>query len=156
MKFKMLVIPMLLAAASLAGANPKFTKISTSVDQVTGDVTVSFQESGLGGGDTFTYQVTGSAEITSACFNKSGKIANDSKKTSVTGTVAASGTFTSAKNGSVKGAVVVEAPTPANLDCPGGQTERVVAVKYWNLMLTSSSGGSAGIPDVNVTFYQVP
>src|SRR6059036_2012778 len=56
-------------------------------------------------------------------------------------TVTAQGTFTSGKNGSVRGSLTVS-PPPSTLTCPGGQNIVLVSVDYTNVSLSSSAGGT--------------
>src|SRR5215218_1167312 len=94
-------------------------------------VTVNFKLAGLGDNETVTVATTADASATYACRNKGGNFPSDPKKTDVTGTVTASGQFSSGKNGSVTGSLeLLPPPPPTTLTCPGGQRRVLVSVTY--------------------------
>jgi hypothetical protein len=119
-------------------------------------VTVNFKLAGLGDNETVTVATTADASATYACRNKGGNFPSDPKKTDVTGTVTASGQFSSGKNGSVTGSLeLLPPPPPTTLTCPGGQRRVLVSVTYENVVVTGS-GDSASIPGTFTrTFFNI-
>ena len=139
----MIAAPVVFAAAlgTALAASPHFLKadnqgISGSTD------TITFKIAGLG--DTVTTTVTASAEAAAlyACQNNGGNFPADPKKQEETGTVSASGEFTSGKNGSITGGLTLSAPD-STLNCPGGQTEVLVCVEFENKRVSEPAAGTA-------------
>ena len=129
------------ALGTALAASPHFLRavnqgISDSTD------TITFKIAGLG--DTVTTTVTASAEAAAlyACQNNGGNFPSDPKKQEETGTVSASGEFTSGKNGSITGGLTLSAPA-STLDCPGGQTEVLACVEFENKRVSEPAAGEA-------------
>ena len=157
-----LLIPMAAAVAALllfaspaSAANPHFLRASASGPSGSGDLVVNFKIAGLG--DTVTTTVTATANATAvyACQNNGGNFPSDPKKTTVSGPVSASGSFTSGKNGQITGSLTLSPPA-STLDCPPGQHEVLVSVTYTNVAVSAPDAGTASIPGTfSRTFFTI-
>ena len=97
------VLSMLLVAFSASVAlaqNPHFINASGTVNN-NGSLTVSFKEAGLGDNQLISYVLTADATATYVCVNRGGANPSAQNKTTVSGPVSATGTFSSGKNGQV-------------------------------------------------------
>ena len=101
---------------------------------------IACPEAGLGTNQNINYTLSANASATYVCVNKGGANPSASNKTNVAGPVSASGTFNSGKNGNVTASLTVS-PPPANLNCPGGQTQQVASVTYTGVTLTDTTNG---------------
>jgi hypothetical protein len=128
-------------ANNVCGQSPHFLKCSASGVNADGSLQACFKIAGLGSNQQLT--VTASADATAVwgCLNHGGQCPN-SKVTS-TGTVTASGTFTSGQNGQITGCLGVEPPSPpAGFGCPNGQRLVLVSVTYTNVSVSAPGAGS--------------
>jgi hypothetical protein len=69
--------------------------------QVTGVLTCSWKEAGLGDNQNTEYKCEAQASATYVCVNNGGSNPSAKNKTNVTGEVSATGTFSSGKNGAI-------------------------------------------------------
>lgn len=135
-----------LAAPALA-ANPHFTSVSIVAASNYG-ATATFQEAGLGAGQTVTITASGTYTAVFQCLNGGGKNPTATKFTEETGSASKSGSFTATKNGSIKGSLTLAAPSTATdlatntLVCPNGQTEKLTEVS-WSVSLRDDTTGAA-------------
>ena len=105
-------------------------------------LTVSWKAAGLGNTiDSVDFALTGTADVTSQCFTKSGNPVNGVPKSEVVD-VDVTGTFP-VRNGSVTGALTVE--PLSTLQCTGKQEVRILAVSF-DLTLTGDD-----LPPVHLT-----
>ena len=128
-------------ATTVRAQNPHFLSCDVSGVNSNGTLSSDFRIAGLGSNVTITVTASADATATYACLNKGQSCPNAANKSTVTGTVTAQGTFTSGKNGSVRGSLTVN-PPPSTLTCPGGQNMVLVSVDYTNVSLSSSAGGT--------------
>jgi len=128
-------------ATTVRAQNPHFLSCDVSGVNSNGTLSSDFRIAGLGSNVTITVTASADATATYACLNKGQSCPNAANKSTVTGTVTAQGTFTSGKNGSVRGSLTVN-PPPNTLTCPGGQNMVLVSVDYTNVSLSSSAGGT--------------
>jgi len=128
-------------ATTVRAQNPHFLSCDVSGVNSNGTLSSDFRIAGLGSNVTITVTASADATATYACLNKGQSCPNAANKSTVTGTVTAQGTFTSGKNGSVRGSLTVS-PPPSTLTCPGGQNMVLVSVDYTNVSLSSSAGGT--------------
>jgi hypothetical protein len=134
--------------------NPHFIRSSASGPNNAGNLSVNFKIAGLGDNVTITVTTTADATAVYACRNNGGNFPSDPKKTDETGTVEASGDFTSGQNGQVNGSLTLM-PPPTDLDCPGGQREVLVSVSYTNVEV-SGGGDTESIPGTfSRTFFNL-
>lgn len=121
-----------------------------------GSLEVGFKIAGLGAAVTTDVTAGADAEATWACRNHGGQWPADPKKTTVAGPVAATGTFTSGKNGAIQATLILPAPgveDPAGF-CPGGQVLTLVAISYTNVDLDNDLAGVYLLPGAyEVVFY---
>jgi hypothetical protein len=113
------------ASATLSGAN----------------LVVNFKEAGLGTNQNINYTATADATATYVCVNKGGKNPSAQNKTTVSGPVSASGTFSSGKNGNVTASLTLNPPSSGGFSCPGGQSLEVAQVVYTNVAITDTTNG---------------
>src|SRR6266566_6342157 len=131
-----LALAALVWTTGLASAqNPHFIKASASLDNA-GDLVCSFKEAGLGDTET-TYTCQADAAVTCTCVTNSGKCPAAANKVSFSSSVSQQGTF-DPHNGTVSATLTATAPAcPASNPptCGGGQTLKLSAVTYTNIVL---------------------
>lgn len=142
----LLAVTAFMAQGALAG-NPHFVRATASGPNDAGELTVNFKIAGLG--DNVTTTVTASADATAvfACRNNGGNFPSDPKKQEVTGPVSASDEFASGKNGQITGSLVIS-PPESTLDCPPGQEEVFISIRYTNVQVSEPNAGTESIPGV--------
>jgi hypothetical protein len=136
---RLLVVPLLVAAAvvmfaSVAQADsPHYIKGPTAT--VSGNsLTVSWKAAGLGNtATTADFNLTGTADVTSQCFTKSGNPVNGVPKHE-TVNVDVTGTF-AVRNGQTTGSLTVS--PLSTLTCTGNQQVRILSVSF-DLTLTGN------------------
>ena len=137
------------AAASIAVAVPAFAAsphfVSASAAQSGNGVAVSFKEAGLGSSTVVTIKAEAIYSAVFQCINGGGKNPSAANKTSVEGSAAKSGSFTSDKNGQVTGSLTLDAPTVEDngFTCPGGQKETLTQLTWSAITLTDLTSGAA-------------
>ena len=127
-------------AITVWAQSPHFLGCSASGVNSDGTLNVSFRIAGLGSNQSLTVTASADANATYGCLNHGQQCPNAANKVDVSGTVTASGTFTSGKNGSVRGSLTVN-PPPTTLTCPGGQKLILVSVSYTNVSLSAPGAG---------------
>lgn len=105
------------------------------------NLTVSFKEAGLGTNELINYTASADATATYVCVNKGGANPSASNKTTVSGPVSASGTFSSGKNGNVTASLTIGPPGPGSFSCPKGQREAIAQVTYTNVAISDTTNG---------------
>jgi hypothetical protein len=128
-----------LAAVPALAQNPHFIRASGSVNNTTGALTVSFKEAGLGTNQLIDYTLTADATATYVCVNRGGGNPSAQNKTTVSGPVTASGTFSSGKNGQVTASLTAGPPGPGSFTCPPGQSRELAQASYTNIVLTDTT-----------------
>ena len=128
-------------ATTVRAQNPHFLSCDVTGVNSNGTLSSNFRIAGLGSNVSITVTASADATATYGCLNGGQNCPNAANKSTVTGTVTAQGTFTSGKNGSVRGSLTVS-PPPSTLTCPGGQNMVLVSVDYTNVSLSSSAGGT--------------
>jgi hypothetical protein len=123
-------------ATTVRADNPHFNKCGASGVNSDGTLNATFTLAGLGKNQTIDVTASADADATYGCLNNGGSCPNAANKVEVTGTVTANGTFTSGKNGSIKGSLTVDPPA-TTLTCPGGQTLILVSVTYTNVSVSA-------------------
>jgi hypothetical protein len=98
----------------------------------------SFKEAGLGTNQLINYACTADATAVYVCVNRGGGNPSASNKTTVSGPVVGTGTFSSGKNGQVVASVTVE-PPPSDISCPSGQSLELASVIYTNVEMTDTT-----------------
>jgi hypothetical protein len=123
---------LLVFSAVAIAANPHF--IGTPTATVSGDsLTVSFKAAGLGNAQGATFNLTGTVQVYSRCYNRGGnKPQADNKQETID--INQTETFP-VRNGQTTGSFTVTAP-PSTLTCPGNQVVVVESVDYSDLVLT--------------------
>ena len=128
-------------ATTVRAQNPHFLSCDVSGVNSNGTLSSDFRIAGLGSNVLITVTVTADASAVYACLNHGQKCPSAANKSTVTGTVTAQGTFTSGKNGSVRGSLTVNPPPNTTLRCPGGQTLVLVSVSYTNVSVSAPGAG---------------
>jgi hypothetical protein len=128
-------------ATTVRAQNPHFLSCGASGVNADGSLNVDFRIAGLGSNQTIT--VTASADGTAvyACLNHGQKCPSAANKSTATGTVTASGQFTSGKNGSIRGTLTVDPPANSSLTCPNGQKLVLVSVDFTNVTVSAPGAG---------------
>lgn len=127
----------------LAMAQPAFAQnehfIRVSAELTGTNLTVSFKEAGLGNNQNIDYLLTADSTVTYVCVNRGGANPSASNKTTITGPVSATGTFSSGKNGQVTASLTLQPPGPGDFSCPPGQSLAIAQVSYFNVVLTDTT-----------------
>ena len=143
-----------LSAGPAFADSPHFTRASASGPDAAGQLAVDFKMAGLGDNVTITITTTADATALFACQNNGGNFPSDPKKQLVSGPVSASDDFTSGKNGSVSGSLILSPPA-STLVCPGGQRVVLANVSYTDVQI-AGGGDVASIPGTfSRTFFNV-
>jgi hypothetical protein len=137
------LMAVVLAAVPALAQNEHFIRASGSVNNTTGALTVSFKEAGLGTNQLINYTLTADATATYVCVNRGGGNPSAQNKTTVSGPVTASGTFSSGKNGQVTESLTAGLPGPGSFSCPPGQSREIAQVSYTNIVLTDTTNNVA-------------
>jgi len=130
---------LLLAAATAWAQSPHFVGKVTATLVAGNSVQVCFKEAGLGNNQSIDYTASGNATATFVCVNNGGNCPNAANKTTVSGPVAATGTFNSGKNGSISQCLTIQPPGAGGFTCPGGQTRTLSQVSYSGLKITDTT-----------------
>jgi hypothetical protein len=127
------------AAAPALAVSPHF--ISASAHLSGTNLVVNFKEAGLGTNQLITYEASADATATYVCVNNGGANPSASNKTTVSGPVSATGTFSSGKNGNVVASLTLNPPGPGGFSCPKGQSLQIAQVTYTNVSITDTTNG---------------
>jgi hypothetical protein len=128
-------------ATTVRAQNPHFLSCDVSGVNSNGTLSSDFRIAGLGSNVSITVTVTADASAVYACLNHGQKCPNAANKSTVTGTVTAQGTFTSGKNGSIRGSLEIDPPSNASLTCPNGQRLVLVSVDFTNVSVSAPGAG---------------
>jgi hypothetical protein len=132
-----LAIALLALTISTAfAAAPHFISASASING--GNLVVSWKEAGLGDNQLIHYTVSADATATYVCVNGGNHNPSASNKTTVSGPVSASGTFSSGKNGNITASLSAAPPSAPDF-CPNGQKTELALVTYTNITLTDTT-----------------
>jgi hypothetical protein len=116
------------------------------------DLSVSWKEAGLGNNQLIGYTASADATATYACINNGGNHPQASNKTSVSGPVSASGTFSSGMNGQITASLNADEPESTNF-CPGGQSFVLASVSYTGVQLCDTTDSLCeSLPALSQTF----
>ena len=139
-KLSILILTMLalsgFMATTVRAQSPHFLGCSASGVNSDGSLDVSFRIAGLGSNQSLTVTASADANATYGCLNHGQQCPNAANKVSVSDRVTAQGTFTSGKNGSIRGSLTVDPPA-TTLTCLGGQTLVLVSVSYTNVSVSA-------------------
>jgi hypothetical protein len=134
------LLAMVLAAPPALAVSPHFVSASAQLSGT--NLVVSFKEAGLGTNQLINYTASADATATYVCVNRGGANPSASNKTTVSGPVSASGTFSSGKNGNVSASLtLMPPPPPSTFSCPNGQSEATAEVSYTNVAITDTTNG---------------
>jgi len=140
----MMLAGLVMAAPAALAVSPHFVSASATVN-ADGSLTVTFKEAGLGTNQLISYEAGANAAATYVCVNNGGASPSAANKTTVSGPVSATGTFSSGKNGNVTASLTLSPPPPpppATFSCPKGQTgPQLAQVSYTSVSLTDTTNG---------------
>jgi hypothetical protein len=142
MRRMLLIVVAAFATAAIAvpvalAVSPHFISASGTLN-ANGSLTANFKEAGLGTNQNINYTLSADATATYVCVNKGGANPSAQNKTTVSGPVSASGTFSSGKNGNVTASLTVN-PPPSDISCPNGQRLELASVSYTDVTLTDTT-----------------
>jgi len=147
LKSCLITIAILWAGDALA-VSPHFITATDAINNVTGVLTCSWKEAGLGNNQNIDYKCEAQANATYVCVNGGGKNPSASNKTNVAGPVSSTGTFNSGKNGAITASLSVSPPGPGSFSCPGGQSLELAQVSYSSVFLIDLTNGvQVQLPD---------
>jgi hypothetical protein len=127
-----------LAITAVWAQNPHF--VGTPSATLSGNnANVCFKEAGLGTNELVTYVASANATATFVCVNGGGQCPNAANKTTVSGPVSATGTFSSGKNGSISQCLQLEPPSAGSFSCPSGQTLTLADVSYSDISIEDTT-----------------
>jgi hypothetical protein len=142
-RFGMAVVAaMLLMALAIPAAfadSPHF--ISARANLSRSNRIVSFKEAGLGTNQLITYVASADATAVYVCVNNGGANPSAKNKTTVSGPVSATGTFSSGKNGNVTASLTLNPPSAGGFSCPSGQDLEVASVTYTKFAISDTTNG---------------
>jgi hypothetical protein len=133
------VVGLIMGSSAAWADSPHFIRASASLSGT--NLVVSFKEAGLGTNQNITYTATADSTVTYVCVNRGGANPSASNKTTISGPVSASGTFSSGKNGSVTASLTLNPPGPGGFTCPSGQSLQIAEVSYTNVTITDTTNG---------------
>jgi hypothetical protein len=144
MKRRMAIVALVFVAFALIAqqalaVSPHFVSASARLSGT--NLVVSFKEAGLGTNQLINYTASADATVTYVCVNRGGGNPSASNKTTITGPVSASGTFSSGKNGNVTASLTLNPPGPGSFSCPPGQSLEIAQVVYTNVAITDTTNG---------------
>src|SRR6266516_4328279 len=119
----MMLAGFVMAAPAALAVSPHFISASGTLN-ADGSLTVKFKEAGLGTNQNINYLLTANPSA--------------QNKTTVSGPVSATGTFSSGKNGKVTASLTVS-PPPSDITCPPGQSLQLTSVSYTGVTLTDTT-----------------
>ncbi|WP_211609263.1 hypothetical protein [Halogranum amylolyticum] len=125
---------LLATSQPVAAANPHFIRCSARGPDNAGNLEVVWKEAGLGDNQNIDYEASANATAVYACINRGGKYPQATNKESFEGSVSATGTFSSGKNGQINGSLTLM-PPESTWDCPPGQQEVLASVSYSNVKI---------------------
>ena len=140
---RMLVVLAAVCATAAIGVpvalavSPHFISASATLSGT--NLVVNFKEAGLGTNQLINYTASADATATYVCVNRGGANPSASNKTTVSGPVTASGTFSSGKNGNVVASLTLMPPSAGSFSCPSGQTLAIAQVTYTNVAITDTT-----------------
>ena len=137
-------------AITVLAQNAHFMSCSSSTDNSTGCLSVSFRIAGLGAGATDTITASTTAHETWGCLNHGQQCPNAANKFTTSEGLTGNATVTAGHNGSASGTISLSPARPADF-CPHGQRMVLISVRYSDVTLTNSAtsdtcttdGGSA-------------
>lgn len=138
----MLVAALLTLALSVSAAfaeSPHFINASARLSGA--NLVVSFKEAGLGNNQLINYVASADATAVYVCVNNGGGNPSAKNKTTVSGPVSASGTFSSGKNGTISQSLTINPPSAGSFSCPSGQDLELASVSYTNVAISDTTNG---------------
>lgn len=126
-------------ATPAQAVSPHFVRASADLSGT--NLVVSFKEAGLGTNQLITYVAAADSTVTYVCVNRGGANPSAQNKTTISGPVSATGTFSSGKNGQVTASLTLNPPGSGGFSCPSGQSLQIAQVTYTNVTITDTTNG---------------
>ena len=126
-------------ATTAQAVSPHFVQASAHLSGT--NLVVDFKEAGLGTNQLIRYTASADSTVTYVCVNRGGANPSASNKTTISGPVSASGSFSSGKNGQVTASLTLNPPGPGSFSCPSGQSLQIAQVSYTNVAITDTTNG---------------
>ena len=126
-----------LGAQPALAVSPHFVRADAHLSGV--NLVVDFKEAGLGTNQLISYTASADSTVTYVCVNRGGSNPSAQNKTTVSGPVSATGTFSSGKNGQVTASLTLMPPGPGSFSCPPGQSLEIAQVTYTNVAITDTT-----------------
>ena len=126
-------------ATPAQAVSPHFVRADAQLSGT--NLVVNFKEAGLGTNQLITYVAAADSTVTYVCVNRGGANPSAQNKTTISGPVSATGTFSSGKNGQVTASLTVNPPGPGSFSCPSGQSLEIAQVSYSNVTITDTTNG---------------
>jgi hypothetical protein len=126
-------------ATTAQAVSPHFVNASAHLSGT--NLVVDFKEAGLGTNQQIVYVASADSTVTYVCVNRGGSNPSAQNKTTISGPVSASGTFSSGKNGQVTASLTLEPPGAGSFSCPSGQSLQIAQVSYTNATISDTTNG---------------
>jgi hypothetical protein len=134
LKSQLIALATLSVIGGALAANAHFVRGPTASLSGT-TVTVTWKEAGLGNDALVEYRADALVAARYQCVNHGGKCPAASNKQSISANVSTFGAFSSGKNGSITGSLIIEPPA-STLNCPGSQHAELVSVSFTSIRLS--------------------
>jgi hypothetical protein len=126
-------------ATTAQAVSPHFVNASAHLSGT--NLVVDFKEAGLGTNQQIVYVASADSTVTYVCVNRGGSNPSAQNKTTISGPVSASGTFSSGKNGQVTASLTLNPPGAGSFSCPSGQSLQIAQVSYTNVTISDTTNG---------------
>lgn len=144
--------------SAVTAISPRFQNANGDIT-ATGDLVVTWKETGLGNNQNIQYSITGDASSTWACINNAQKNPKASNKQTVSEPITQFASANSGNNGQVTDSVTVDAPlAPSGFSCPPGQDEILGKFSYTNVVITNTTNNihsTVGTGTFTKTFFNL-
>jgi hypothetical protein len=134
-----LLVALFMFTTTAQAVSPHFVRADAQLSGT--NLVVNFKEAGLGTNQLITYVAAADSTVTYVCVNRGGANPSAQNKTTISGPVSATGTFSSGKNGQVTASLTVNPPGPGSFSCPSGQSLEIAQVSYSNVTITDTTNG---------------
>ena len=134
-----LLVALFTFTTTAQAVSPHFVRADAQLSGT--NLLVDFKEAGLGTNQLITYVAAADSTVTYVCVNRGGGNPSASNKTTISGPVSATGTFSSGKNGQVTASLTLNPPGPGSFSCPAGQSREIAQVSYSNVTITDTTNG---------------
>jgi hypothetical protein len=124
-------------AITVFAQNAHFMSCSSSTDNTTGCLSVSFRIAGLGGGERALITAHTTATEVWGCLNHGQQCPNAANKFTTSEELTGETTVRAGHNGSASGQITLCPSQPTDFSCPRGQELVLISVTYSDVTLTN-------------------